>query len=147
VSSGTKKVTTTTSPVPASTTIQGPVSVALGDSMYGKILVDGDGMTLYEHEGDTATNVTCTGGCATVWPPLTVTGTPRVSAGLDASKVALVNGTQVVYAGHPLYRFANDHSAGAATGEGINGFFVLGADGQKITAAPAAATTSPTTMG
>jgi predicted lipoprotein with Yx(FWY)xxD motif len=153
VSSGAKpkKVTTTTSPAPASTTTQGPVSVMLADSMYGKILVDANGMTLYEHDGDSATNVTCTGGCATVWPTLTVTGTPSVGAGLDASKLATVNGTQVVYGGHPLYRFASDQTAGAVTGQGVGGFFVLGADGQKITSAPSAtttpATTPPATMG
>lgn len=140
----TKKVTTTTLPAPASTTAQAPVSVMLADSKYGKILVDSNGMTLYEHDGDSATSVTCTGGCATVWPPLTVTGTPRVGAGLDASKLATVNGTQVVYGGHPLYRFASDQTAGAIAGEGVGGFFVLGADGQKIISA-GSATTTPTT--
>src|SRR2546425_10752332 len=97
VSSGvkTKKTTATTSPAPASTTSQGPVSVMLADSKYGKILVDGNGMTLYEHDGDSATNVTCTGACATAWPPLTVTGTPKVGVGLDGSKLATVSGTQV----------------------------------------------------
>ncbi len=108
----TKKVTANTSPAPVSTNTQGPVSVMLADSMYGKILVDANGMTLYEHDGDNATTVTCTGGCATIWPPLTVTGTPSVGAGLDVSKLATVNGTQVVYGGHPLYRFASDKTAG-----------------------------------
>jgi predicted lipoprotein with Yx(FWY)xxD motif len=147
VSSGAKPktVTTTTSPAPASTTTQGPVSVMLADSKYGKILVDAKGMTLYEHDGDSATNVTCTGGCATVWPPLTVAGTPSVGAGLDASKLATVNGTQVVYGGHPLYRFASDQAAGAVTGQGVGGFFVLGADGQKIASAASATTTPMTT--
>jgi predicted lipoprotein with Yx(FWY)xxD motif len=140
VSSSAKTTTTTTSGAAASGTA---VTVMLADSKYGKILVDANGMTLYEHDGDTATNVTCTGGCATAWPPLTITGTPHAGAGLDASKLATVNGTQVVYGGHPLYRFASDQTAGAITGEGVGGFFVLGADGQKITAA--SATTPPKT--
>jgi predicted lipoprotein with Yx(FWY)xxD motif len=140
-----KQVTTTT-PAPASTASR-PVSVMLADSNYGKILVDANGMTLYEHDGDSATNVTCTGACATIWPPLTVMGAPSVGAGLDASKLATVNGTQVVYGGHPLYRFASDHTAGAVNGEGVGGFFVLGADGQKITnPTPTPTTTPPTTM-
>jgi predicted lipoprotein with Yx(FWY)xxD motif len=146
VSSAVKpKKATTTVPAPASTNTQGPVSVMLADSKYGKILVDANGMTLYEHDGDTATTVTCTGGCATIWPPLTVTGTPSAGAGLDASKLATVTGTQVVYGGHPLYRFASDQTAGAIAGEGVGGFFVLGADGQKITNAASATTNPPTT--
>jgi predicted lipoprotein with Yx(FWY)xxD motif/plastocyanin len=116
---------------------------------YGKILVDANGRTLYLHDSDTPTQVTCTGGCATIWPPLIATGTtPTVGPGLDITKLATVagpNGTQVSYHGHPLYTYANDQTAGDTTGQGIGGFWVPDANGNQITAQPAAPTTTPTT--
>jgi predicted lipoprotein with Yx(FWY)xxD motif len=36
-----------------------------------------------------------------------------------------VNGRQVTYKGHLLYRWKNDTNAGQATGEGINNFHVV----------------------
>jgi predicted lipoprotein with Yx(FWY)xxD motif len=43
---------------------------------------------------------------------------------------------QVTYAGHPLYTFAGDKSAGQTTGEGLTnfgaGWYALAASGQKV---------------
>jgi plastocyanin len=38
----------------------------LAQTRYGEILVDGNGRTLYLHDSDTPTQVTCAGGCATI---------------------------------------------------------------------------------
>ena len=137
---------------PITNTATAPLTAAtakLAQTRYGKILVDGNGRTLYLHDSDTPTQVTCTGGCATIWPPLLATGTtPTVGPGLDITKLATVagpNGTQVTYHGHPLYTYANDKAAGDTTGQGIGGFWLLGADGNQITAQPTAPATAPTT--
>ena len=45
-------------------------TVATGGSQLGRILVDGQGRTLYLFEKDANGHSSCTGACATYWPPL-----------------------------------------------------------------------------
>jgi hypothetical protein len=76
-----------------------------------------------------------------VWPPLTTTGAPKASAGVDASKLGTISrsdGTkQVTYSGHPLYYFIADKSAGETKGQGSNSFgapwWLVTPSGQAIT--------------
>jgi predicted lipoprotein with Yx(FWY)xxD motif len=91
------------------------------------VLTNAQGFTLYYHTTDTPTSV-CSGACAVAWPPLLLpSGTPGSSASLPGTLgvETNVNGRQVTYNGHPLYRWKNDASAGQATGEGINNFHVV----------------------
>src|SRR5262245_37442830 len=53
-----------------------PTVKAVPNATYGNIIVNADGSTLYQRDSDTATSVTCTGGCAAIWPPAIATGTP-----------------------------------------------------------------------
>jgi predicted lipoprotein with Yx(FWY)xxD motif len=134
----------TTQPPAATTTTGGSstnakATVALVDnSTIGKkVLVDSDGMTLYIWENDkTPGKSSCTGACAQAWPPVVVTGTPTYGAGLTASNFSTVTGPngekQLAIDGHPLYHWVNDKKAGDATGQDVNGFYVVGADGKKI---------------
>lgn len=97
--SSTSSSTANTSASPAAS-----VTKTANNSMYGTILVDMNGKTLY-----TLTNgghaVACTGACAAAWPPLMLaSGQPATNNGL------------------PLYRFAGDQAAGDANGEGISSF-------------------------
>lgn len=79
-----------------------------------------DGKTLYYNTVDTATAIKCTGGCSSLWPPLT--GSAKVGAGLDDrnfSTATRPDGTkQVTFYGHPLYEFSND-SPGQTNGDGF----------------------------
>lgn len=116
---------TTTS---AGTTTSQP-TVATATTKVGVTLVDSGGKTLYTSSGDTTPGASsCTGGCATIWPPLTVTGTPTYAAGLTASKFTTItrsDGTkQLAYNGKPLYTFASDAAPGDTTGQGVGGFAV-----------------------
>ena len=116
---------------------------------FGKVVVDGAGRTLYVYDVDTAkpSKSNCNGACATAWPPLLAgTGTPQVS-GVSASLVGTVtrsDGTkQVTLAGWPLYYYANDAKAGDATGQAVGGtWWVVGANGQKITTQASSSTPS-----
>jgi predicted lipoprotein with Yx(FWY)xxD motif len=88
----------------------------------GPVLVDQAGRTLYYFETDEPGVVTCTGGCAAKWPPLTLPAgqqTPDLGTGVDTKLVghtAGENGAQVVtYKGLPLYRYASD-DVGQANG-------------------------------
>jgi predicted lipoprotein with Yx(FWY)xxD motif len=91
------------------------------------VLTDAQGLTLYYHTTDTPTSV-CSGACAAAWPPLLLpSGTPGSSVSLPGTLGVQtnVNGKQVTYNGHLLYRWKSDTSAGQATGEGINSFHVV----------------------
>ena len=51
-------------------------------------------------------------GCATNWPPVTVTSTPRTSGAAIASDIGTITRSdgskQLTYKGHPLYYYAGD---------------------------------------
>jgi predicted lipoprotein with Yx(FWY)xxD motif len=102
----------------------------------GSVLVGPDGRTLYVFDGDTTTTSACTGPCATVWPALTVTGTPGGGSGVDASKLtaaAQADGKdQVVYAGHLLYSFSGDTAPGDAKGLGIPAWHAVSPAGTPV---------------
>jgi predicted lipoprotein with Yx(FWY)xxD motif len=117
----------------------GAISLALADSTHGKIIVDGEGKTLYMFTPDEGGTPTCYDDCATAWPPLTSDDAAAVTvgAGLDQSKVTVVDrtdgGKQVKYGEYPLYYFANDAAAGDVNGQGLNDkWYVVGADGEPI---------------
>ena len=109
--------------------------IKLADSSLGQIIVDAEGKTLYMFTPDEAGTPTCYDQCATAWPPLT--GEATAGAGLDASKITVVDRTdgskQVKYGDWPLYYFANDAAAGDVNGQGLNDkWYVVGADGEPI---------------
>jgi predicted lipoprotein with Yx(FWY)xxD motif len=118
-------------------------SVGLANTGLGKVLVDGQGRTLYLFKADKGTTSMCTGACATNWPPLRASGKPTVGTGLQASLVGTTNRSgghpQITYSGHPLYRFVGDHKPGDTSGQGITAFgapwFALTASGAQASAA------------
>jgi predicted lipoprotein with Yx(FWY)xxD motif len=121
----------------------------------GNVLVASSGKTLYMFARDTSTKSTCSGSCATFWPPLITTGSPKAGPGVTAAKLGTTRRgdgkLQVTYNGHPLYFFANDKKAGQTGGEGVKAFgakwFVLSPAGVKIEPAGGTTTTTPTTTG
>ncbi len=127
-------------------------TINLASSSLGSILVDGNGMTLYEFTPDTGGASTCTGDCATSWPPLETSGAPTVGTGLAAADFATITrddgSTQVTFHGHPLYHFAGDTAAGDTKGQGIGGkWFVVGADGSMMGAGTGGAASPPASGG
>ncbi|MCW2983722.1 MAG: hypothetical protein JWR63_1292 [Conexibacter sp.] len=111
----------------SSTSSAGAASVKTAKTgPLGTFLTDGKGRTLYLWDADTGRSSTCTGGCATAWPPLLTTGAPKGGTGVDASLLGTTTrsdgGREVTYAGHPLYYFAGDSGAGQANGQGSSAF-------------------------
>jgi predicted lipoprotein with Yx(FWY)xxD motif len=100
--------------------------VATKTGSGGTYLVDGKGMTLYLFKADTSSKSTCSSACASYWPAYTTTGTPSVSGDAKQSMVGTSKRsdgkTQVTYAGHPLYHYAQDSSPGDTNGEGSTNF-------------------------
>jgi len=88
-----------------------------------KILIDGKGMSLYYFAADTLTKAACTGGCASLWPPLLSTSAPTSANPLPGKLTVAqtTNGSQVAYNGHLLYRYSLDKAAGQTNGQGVAG--------------------------
>jgi predicted lipoprotein with Yx(FWY)xxD motif len=111
---------------------------------YGQILVDAQGRTLYLFKKDNGMSSSCSGSCASYWPPVPVAGQPQAAGGAMASSIAVITRSggqkQLSYAGHPLYYFIGDHKAGQTTGQGSDQFgaewYVLDATGAAVTSAP-----------
>ncbi|MDQ6807279.1 MAG: hypothetical protein M3065_20515 [Actinomycetota bacterium] len=120
---------------PAAVTAKAP-TVALRTTHLGKVLVVGSsGHALYIFTHDAKNKSNCTGSCASVWPPLSVTGKPSAGPGVSASQLGEIKrgqGHQVTYAGHPLYTFARDTAAGQASGQGVDSFYVVSPSGSAI---------------
>jgi predicted lipoprotein with Yx(FWY)xxD motif len=129
---------------PATSAARGPAKLTTADvGDYGKIVVDGNGRTVYVFDKDTSGTSNCSGDCLTKWPVVAAgEGTPQLD-GIDASLVSTVtrsDGTkQLAIKGLPLYLFASDTQPGEAKGQAVGGvWWVVGADGQKITTKPGA---------
>ena len=121
-------------------------------SGLGTVLVDAEGMTLYEFTEDKGTTSNCYGECEAAWPPLTASGKPTAGEGAmsaDLGTTKRKDGTlQVTYKGHPLYTFSGDSAAGEANGSELDGtWFVLNEAGSavkgKASAAPAESESAP----
>lgn len=81
------------------------------------VLVDASGMTVYTFDKDKAGSgkSACNGPCATMWPPVPVTG-DRVAA--PYSVVTRDDGgKQLAYKGKPLYLYAEDSKPGDRKGD------------------------------
>lgn len=95
-------------------------------SGLGVVLVNARGRTLYVFMKDARRHVTCTGSCATYWPPLKSkrSGRPKAAAPARTTLLGLdrnpAGGKVVTYSRWPLYTYAGDSAAGQANGENLN---------------------------
>jgi len=92
----------------------------------GTILVTNKRFALYMFAPDAARRVTCTGSCATSWPPLLVHAGETVAAGPGVRPGPLGTapnpggGRVVTYHGWPLYTYLGDAAPGDAAGQGAD---------------------------
>ncbi len=115
----------------------GGSSVVVGEtsiSGIGDVLVDPNGMTLYVLPTETASHITCTGTCATIWPPFLLSAgatAATAGSGVDGTFGTVTRpdgGTQITFDGSPLYTFQGD-VAGQAKGQNVEGFVAASATG------------------
>jgi predicted lipoprotein with Yx(FWY)xxD motif len=105
-------------PIASASAAGGSAKVSLKKTSLGMILVNGRGRTLYGFTKDSRNKDRCvtTSGCLSTWPALAGTGKPTAGPGVKRSQlstITLSNGSrQVTYAGHPLYTYVGDSSAG-----------------------------------
>jgi predicted lipoprotein with Yx(FWY)xxD motif len=116
----------------------------------GSYLTDGSGHALYMFASDSSTKSTCSGQCATYWPPLLAKGKAATSGGVGSAKLGTIarsdGSKQVTYDGRPLYYFALDKGPGQTTGQGLSDFgakwWLLTSAGTPITRAAPGGTPS-----
>ncbi len=117
----------------------------------GDILVTTAGKTVYIFTGDSPNKPTCTGGCAHIWPPVTVAKrvTPKGARGVSGLGTVVVDGIrQVTWDKHPLYTYALDARAGIVHGNGVqqgSGTWWAATKKRVTSLSSSPATTKPTT--
>jgi predicted lipoprotein with Yx(FWY)xxD motif len=111
----------------------------------GTVLATSHGMTLYYYTKDTpgSGKSSCTGDCASAWPPLT--GSAQAPAGVKLpgpiGSITRAGGIhQVTINGYPIYTYAADKSPGQVTGNGAGGVWHV----IKLSASASAGTTGGT---
>jgi predicted lipoprotein with Yx(FWY)xxD motif len=109
------------SEAPSAATSGATVEAKTVGSIGTKLVAGSNGMTVYTFTKDVKDSgkSNCTGGCATTWPPLTVTGTPTAGTGVTGTLATITRddgSTQVTYNGLPLYFFSGDQAAGDSKG-------------------------------
>jgi predicted lipoprotein with Yx(FWY)xxD motif len=145
--------TQTPTPTPATPTPVPDTLQVAGNPLYGQILADANGRTLYYFLKDTpgAGTSACTGACIGIWPAFSA-ATIQVSLPLQAPDFRTItrsDGTkQTTYMGWPLYYYSGDTAPGDANGYGFNHLWYVMAPTGVVTTAPTttAATTTTTTV-
>jgi predicted lipoprotein with Yx(FWY)xxD motif len=130
-------------------------TVNLHKTKLGPILVNSKGHTLYLFKKDKNGKSSCSGSCATFWPPLLKHGKPSAGSGVKASLLGTTrrsNGSlQVTYNKHPLYTYSLDTKAGQTKGEGVLAFgarwYAVSAKGTAVVKPSTTTTTGGTTTG
>jgi len=93
-----------------------------------EILTTTKGRTLYSLSAEGGGRFICTGGCLSVWHPLTVPTGVRPLGPVKLGIVVRPEGkTQVTYHGKPVYMFAEDVAPGEANGQGFKDVGTWGA--------------------
>jgi predicted lipoprotein with Yx(FWY)xxD motif len=145
----------TTTTKQSTSTGSGAATVDVRSTGLGKILVDSKGMTLYLFEKDTGPKSTCSGACASAWPPFTTNGTPKAGSGATGSMIGTTKRsdgtTEVTYNGHPLYYYAGDQQPGDTNGQNLDQFgaewYVVSPAGKTIKRATSMASTGTSSRG
>jgi predicted lipoprotein with Yx(FWY)xxD motif len=92
----------------------------------GKVLVDAEGMTVYDFHKDKGSTSSCYGACEQGWPPVLTNGEPKAMSGAQASMLGTTKrkdgSLQVTYNGRPLYTFVEDKKPGEANGNDVDAF-------------------------
>ena len=95
----------------------------------GTYLVNQTGFTLYYFKMDPGNGTsTCSGGCATLWPPFYAKKV-TVPTGLNASDFTSITRkdgmNQTAFKGWPLYHYSKDMLPGNAKGQGFKGIWFV----------------------
>ena len=131
------------------------VTIGTANAAGGAYLTGASGRALYIWVADPKDQSTCSGACASAWPPLTASSMPKVTGGVNAADVSLISrpdgSKQVAYDGRPPYYYAGDNGPAMSHGQRSNAFgakwWLISPSGGPIAGASAAASPSHSTGG
>ena len=113
-------------PAPAVTHDAAGATVKVRNTSYGRILVDGKGLTLYLFTREKTAKSRCYGDCAKAWPPLYTKGKPRAGSGAKQSLLGSSkrrDGRRIVtYNGHPVYHYIAETKPGQVLCQNVKEF-------------------------
>ena len=76
------------------------------------MLYDASRQAIYLFDAERTSRPKCYGACAEAWPPVLAKGVPRATGRVNRSLLGTTRrsdgATQVTYAGHPLYFYADE---------------------------------------
>ena len=125
----------------------GGIEITVSHTGAGDALAGAGGMTLYVLTADAGGTSTCTGDCATTWPPLLGDGS-EVNAGEGVTgefgtTTRDDGSTQVTHNGQPLYHYSGDQAAGDANGQGVGGVWFIAPVGEASASGAGSAAEKP----
>jgi predicted lipoprotein with Yx(FWY)xxD motif len=95
------------------------------NAKLGKILADGEGITLYIFKLDTPGVSNCLSTCGATWPPLLSKAAPVIGSPEITGKLGVITrpdgSQQATYNDLPLYTFVLDVKPGDTSGNGYGG--------------------------
>lgn len=98
--------------------------IQTGATGAGKILTDGQSMSLYVFDKDSAAVSNCNGEYVVKWPPLQASRSDRAQ-GKFGIIIRADGSRQWTYKGAPLYAWFKDSIPGDINGDGIKGVWHL----------------------
>ena len=117
------------------------IEITVAHTDAGDALAGAGGKTLYTLSTDTSDTSTCTGNCATTWPPLLGDGsqvTPGDGVSGSFGTITRPGGEkQVTHDGKPLYYYSGDQTAGDSSGDGVGGVWSIASVGEAAASQPA----------
>lgn len=130
---------TATAAAQATASAKGP-KLKVVSSSFGQILADGRGRALYLFTADRGKASTCSGDCATAWPPYVVKSKPVAGRGAKGRLIGTTRRSdgrlQATYAGHPVYFYEGDNEPGEVLCQAVFEFggywYVLRANGRAV---------------
>ena len=119
------------------------IEITVSHTAAGDALAGAGGKTLYTLSTDTSDTSTCTGNCASTWPPLLGDGSQVTPGdGVSGSFGTLTRSggeKQVTHNGQPLYYYSGDQAAGDSSGDGVGGVWSIATVGEATASEPASA--------
>ncbi|WP_442544552.1 COG4315 family predicted lipoprotein [Arthrobacter sp. KN11-1C] len=136
----------------SSSTSAGAAELKTASSSFGERVVAANGKSVYIFAKDAKDSgkSACTGGCATLWPPVTTTSAMPAVDGVSGTigTIPTADGKmQITVNGMPIYFYSKDEDSGDTYGQGVGGVWSLVSPSGSMVTPSSSTTPSSSSMG